>query len=227
MSKNKTYNAPSISRAVQFILPIFIFIFCTGIALLVLIRPYEKFSTLLNIAFMDDMGSTPQAGLQIVENDIDTEYSGDTFTEGEVVIPSFGEQFAVIEIESADIKVPVYWGSNAELLELGAVQTTSSAVPGSGGNAVIDAHVNTYFHDLNKAAVGDKVVLYTQYGRFTYEVSELIKFKSDDKKYVLPKEEEMLTLYTCELQVFGSSDIRIGAVCKPVEMLYYTEKGAE
>ncbi len=226
MGKKKEYKAPSMSRAAQLILPLFIFIFCAGIALLAMIRPYEEFSSLLSVAFMDDMGSD-KGQLEIVQNEIDTEYSGATFEEGKVVIPAFGEQFAVLEIESADIKVPVYWGSNAELLELGAVQTTSSAAPGSGGNAVIDAHVNTYFRDLDKAAVGDKVVLYTQYGRFTYEVSELIEFDHKEKKYVLPAEEEKLTLYTCELQVFGSSDKRIGAVCKPVEMLFYNEEGAE
>ncbi len=223
MSK-KVYDPPVMSRAVQIFLPIFILLFCAGVIILGMIRPYERFSALLGIAFMDNMGSSQQATLEIVETDIDTEYSGETYEEGEVVIPAFGEQFAVLNIESADINVPVYWGSNAELLELGAVQTTSSAAPGSGGNAVIDAHVNTFFHDLDKAAVGDEVILYTQYGRFTYEITELISFDHKDHRYVLPTEEETLTLYTCEKQIFGASDTRIGAVCKPTEMLYYNSK---
>lgn len=220
--KEKTeHSSQSMSFIAAVLMPVFILILCIGIALPFMIRPYEKFSAVANIAFMDSMKPAEGSGLQIVEGDIKTDYSGKTYTDGEVTVPVFGEQYAVLEIKSAGINVPVYWGSNEELLEIGAVQTTSSAAPGAGGNAVIDAHVNTFFHDLDKAKKGDKVVLYTNYGKFTYEVSELINFKADDKKYILPAKEEKLTLYTCEMQVFGSSENRVGVVCKPVEMVYY------
>lgn len=231
MSKEQKSNAKNsnqpMSRGVQLLLPLLILILCIAIAVPVLIRPYEKISTFTKIAFMDNMKSSASGSLEIVNNEISTEHSGETFSEGVVTIPKFGEQYAVLEIESIDLKVPVYWGSSSELLELGAVQSTSSTAAGSGGNVVIDAHVNTFFNELHKAAVGDKVTLYTQYGKFTYEVSELIEFNASDKKYVLPDKEEKLTLYTCEMQVFGSSEKRTGVVCKPVEMLYYNEKEAE
>lgn len=229
MSKNKKTenNSQYMSRAVQIVLPLLILILCIAIAIPVLIRPYEKISTFTKIAFMDNMKNSSESGLEIIENQIDTEHSGETYTEGEVIIPAFGEQYAVLEIESIELSVPVYWGSSPELLELGAVQTTSSTAAGSGGNVVIDAHVNTFFNELDRASVGDIVTLYTQYGKFTYEVSELIEFKADNKKYVLPAKEEKLTLYTCEMQVFGSSEKRIGVVCKPVEMVYYNQKEAE
>lgn len=228
-SKDKTKDSQQyMGRTVQIILPLLILVLCIGIAIPVLIRPYEKLSAFTNIAFMDNMKNPPAgSGLEIVNNEISTTHSGETFTEGEVVIPVFGEQYAMLEIESIDLSVPVYWGSNAELLEIGAVQTTSSTAAGSGGNAVIDAHVNTFFNELHKVKKGDKVTLYTNYGRFTYEVSEKIEFDADDKKYILPAKEEKLTLYTCEMQVFGSSKKRTGAVCKPVEMVYYNQKEAE
>lgn len=226
MSKDKNQRQ-HMGRAVQIILPFLILILCIAIAVPVLIRPYEKLSTFTKIAFMDNMKTSNSGSLEVVNNDIAKDHRVETFTEGEVIIPKFGEQYAILEIESIDLSVPVYWGSNDELLELGAVQSTSSTAAGSGGNAVIDAHVNTFFNELDKAAVGDTVVLYTQYGKFTYEVSELIEFKASEKKYVLPAKEEKLTLYTCEMQVFGSSEKRIGVVCKPVEMLYYNEKEAE
>ena len=227
MSKEKNNSQQYMSRGVQIILPFLILILCVAVAVPFLIRPYEKLTTFTKIAFMDNMKTSAQCSLEIVNNDISTEHIGETFSEGEVVIPAFGEQYAVLEIDAIDLTVPVYWGSNAELLELGAVQSTSSTAAGSGGNVVIDAHVNTFFNELHKAAVGDTVTLYTQYGKFTYEVSELIEFNASDKKYVLPAKEEKLTLYTCEMQVFGSSEKRIGVVCKPVEMLYYNEKEAE
>lgn len=221
------HNEQYMSRLVCLVLPLFMLILCIGIAIPVLIKPYEKLSTFTKIAFMDDMKNISGSGLEVVNNNIDKDYSGETYSKGKVTIPAFGEQYAVLEIESIGLSVPVYWGSNAELLELGAVQTTSSAAAGAGGNVVIDAHVNTFFNELHNAAVGDKVVLYTQYGRFTYEVSELIEFKETEKKYVLPADEEKLTLYTCEMQVFGSSEKRVGVVCKPTEMVYYNPEEAE
>lgn len=215
------------SKTSLILMPLLVLILCIAIAIPVLIRPYEKISTFTKIAFMDDMKTSSSSSLEIVNAEISKEYDGETYSDGAVVIPKFGEQYAALEIESIGLYVPVYWGSNAELLELGAVQSTSSTAAGSGGNVVIDAHVNTFFNELDKAVVGDKVTLYTQYGRFTYEVSELIEFRASDKKYVLPAKEEKLTLYTCEMQVFGSSEKRIGVVCKPVEMIYYNQKEAE
>lgn len=224
-NKSSEKQCVRLSRPMQLLFPVLILMLCAGITLLALIRPYEKLHTYLNIAFMDPMKNPSDSennGLRIVENEIDTDYQGETSDEGEAVIPAFGEQYAVLECEAIDLSVPVYWGSSSELLEKGAVQTTSSAVAGSGGNAVIDAHVNTFFRDLDQLTKGDTVTLYTQYGRFTYEVTQRIEFKETDKKYVLPTEEEQLTLYTCEMQVFGSSEKRIGAVCKPTEMVYYS-----
>lgn len=227
--KNTKKQHVPMSRSMQILLPILIIMLCAGIAILALMRPYEKLHTYLNIAFMDNMKVIDEetGGLRIVENEIVMDYEGETASEGKAVIPAFGEQYAMLEMESIDVSVPVYWGSNTELLELGAVQTTASAVAGAGGNAVIDAHVNTFFRDLDKLEVGDSVTLYTQYGRFTYAVEKLIEFKETDKKYVLPTEEERLTLYTCEMQVFGSSETRIGAVCKPTEMVYYSTEVTE
>lgn len=225
VKKNLTLPTPA-----KLILPVLVLMLCAGIAVFALIRPYEKISTYLNIAFMDDLGITPMdglSGLEIVENEIDVDYSGKTTQTGKAVIPNFGEQYAVLECDAIDLKVPVYWGSNEALLEKGAVQTTSSAVAGSGGNAVIDAHVNTFFRDLNQMKVGDTVVLYTDYGKFTYEVKETVTFKNTDKKYVLPTEQEKLTLYTCEMQLLGASDQRIGVVCDCVEAAYYEKEQKE
>ena len=98
---------------------------------------------------------------------------------------------------------------------------SSSAVVGEVGNAVIDAHVNTFFEDLNKLKEGDTVVINTNYGEFTYEVKKQVEFVKTDKTYVAPAKEEKLTLYTCVKQVLGSSDKRIAVICEPVEKAFY------
>lgn len=135
--------------------------------------------------------------------------------------PVFGEQYAELVAPDAGIDVGVFYGSNAELLERGACQSTQSAIIGTKGNVVIDAHVNTYFADLTKLVIGVPVVLYTNYGTFTYRVSETISFDKSNKKYLSVTDEDYLTLYTCQPEILGNSDLRVGVRCELVSREFY------
>jgi sortase A len=215
----------------QLLMPLFVTVLCGGILFLLSIKPYEKAETYLKVAFMDNNSVVPQsegiAGLNVVQTDIDTEYSGKTYEKGDVVYPEYGTQYAVIECEAADIFAPVYWGNGAELLDRGGCNTPSSVVAGGEGNTVISAHVNTFFAALNKVKVGDEVKLYTDYGRFTYTVSELIEFGSADKKYLKKGDRDILTLYTCEDDLLAASDKRIGCICELKKREFYNEPKEE
>ena len=196
------------------------------------LAPVHSLQKYLNIAFMDNLKTTgTTAGLHIIENEIDTEQKPDseTYSEGAIKYPVFGEQYAVLEADAIDLTVGVYYGVNAELLDRGACQSTQSAIIGENpGNTVIDAHVTTFFSDLGKVKVGDTVKLYTQYGRFVYKVTEQIEFSKEDKRYLtVPKEGEYLTLYTCKPQVLGSPDQRVGVRCEPVEKQFYAQSKQE
>ena len=208
-------------------------ILCTAAAGAAVIVPYEKFKTYLDLAFMDDMKIAPSSGLSglvIKDNaDIATDFppEGQEMSDtGEIIRPAFGEQYAVLDCKSASIHVPVYWGSSAELLDRGACQSSSSSVIGETGNAVIDAHVNTFFANLNQIKENDEIVLYTSYGIFTYKVRECVTFENTDKRYVLPTDTDQLTLYTCQAQVLGTSTTRIGVLCDLVSKQFYTGEGA-
>ena len=208
--------------------PLLLLVLCGAITIAAAIQPYEKLQTYLHIAFMDNFkNAEPQAGLLIKDNNISTEHQGETYAEGEIELPAFGEQYATLSCASIDLSVPVYWGSTSALLERGACQATNSLVLGNPGNVVIDAHVNTFFAHLDQIAVGDTIVLYTQYGRFTYEASETVTFKKTDKQYVIPTEDDRLTLYTCINNVFGSSDDRYAVICKLTERAFYQETEAQ
>ena len=205
---------------------IFLLILCIAVCIGALIVPYEKAQTYLNIVFMDqDMKITPSSGLLglvIKENIIETASENQQFYEnGKIIRPVFGEQYAILNCEDIALSVPVYWGSSPELLERGACQASSSVVLGETGNVVIDAHVNTFFADLDKLQPGNLITLNTNYGIFTYEVSEQIQFLNTNKKYVLPTEDDRLTLYTCEAQVLGTSDNRIGVICTLISKQFY------
>lgn len=212
------------------ITPVMISIICAGIIIASAIKPANKIKTYTNVAFMDSLKSNPldeNNGLVIKENEIIMDYNGKTSEDGEPDRPDFGEMYAIICTESLGINVPIYWGTTTELLERGACQSSSSVVFGTIGNSVVSAHVDTYFAELNKIKIGDKVEIYTNYGKFTYTVTELIEFSSKEKKYIAPNENSILTIYTCKRDLLGASDIRIGAVCELTETQFYTEKEGE
>lgn len=214
-----------IPAAVQVLMPVFITVLCSASIALALIGPSEKIKTWYSVAFMDENKTVPQsggiAGLNIVETNIKTDYSGETTEEGKPVLTEYGTQYAVLECKALNMFVPVYWGSGSELLEKGAVNSPSSALIGAEGNTVISAHVNTFFNNLSDIKKDDEVILYTDYGRFTYKVRDLISFKSSDKKYIKMTEEDILTLYTCEMNLLSESDIRVGAVCTLEKKEFY------
>lgn len=211
---------------------VFLLVLCAAVSVCALIVPYEKVQTFIGIAFMDQTRNVPGTGLNglvITENsDIITDPQQEALSEeGEVIRPVFGEQYAVLRCEAAQIEVPVYWGSTPELLERGACQSSSSNVIGETGNVVIDAHVNTFFANLGEMQPGDTAVLYTKYGVFTYTVRELVTFENTDKRYVLPTAEDQLTLYTCQAQVLGTSTTRIGVLCDLTDKQFYAASGEE
>ena len=224
MSNKQTKDSRLVCIATPFIL---LFI-CVGIFIAAMIKPADKLKVYLNLAFMDNLKSNPESagsGLVIRENDIIDDYSGDTYEEGEFIRPKFGEMYAILTSSAFDLQIPVYWGSNSELFEHGACQSTGSIIIGDKGNSVISAHEDTYFADLYKLQKGDNITLKTNYGEFSYSVTETISFNKSDSKYVSPSETSKLTLYTCKKNVLGSSDERIGVICEPVSNKFYKKAG--
>ncbi len=212
---------------------VFLLLLSVAVSVALLIVPYEKAQTFLGIAFMDQSRNTPTTGLnglviktnENIITDVPDEDSSDFAEEGQISRPVFGEQYAVLRCEQAQMEVPVYWGSSSELLERGACQSSSSVVIGETGNVVIDAHVNTFFANLTQIQPGDEVVLFTEYGVFTYTARELVTFENTDKRYVIPTETDQLTLYTCEAQVLGTSTTRVGVLCDLAKKQFYQTSG--
>ncbi len=225
MSKDQKQSSGKTPGVVFVLTPVFIFLICAALTAIIGIVPYNKLTTYLNIAFSDNKKSTV-SGTQdlIIDENLKTfEKPADAKTseEGTVVYPEFGEQYATVSCDSIDLYVPVYWGSSEELLKHGACQLSASPVLGEKGNVVIDAHVNTFFADLDKLKEGDTVVLNTSYGEFSYKVVKQVTFENTDKKYVAPTSDDKLTLYTCVRQILGSSTKRLAVICEPVEKVFY------
>lgn len=215
------------SKVLHIITPFLVLMLCVGIMIPLMIKPYDKLKVYLNIAFMDNLKNDPNkdgSGLIIRDNTEIEEYDGETYEHGSVIRPSFGEQFGVLKCDKLEFDIPVYWGSRTELFERGACQSSGSKLIGTEGNAVVSAHVDTYFADLYKLDKGDSVTILTNYGKFVYTVREQIEFESKNDKYLDSTDDTILTLYTCKKDVFGVSDMRIGVICDLTESMFYNEE---
>jgi LPXTG-site transpeptidase (sortase) family protein len=84
-----------------------------------------------------------------------------------------------------------------------------SAEPGFGGNTIMTGHNNLWgavFKYLDELEVGDEIAVWSQYGVFTYHVSEVAILPEADQpyeirlanaRYLQPTAEDRLTLVTC------------------------------
>lgn len=214
------------SFIVHFATPFILMGLCVGILMLAMIKPSDKLKVYLNLAFMDNLKTDPESagsGLVVRDNEIIEEYNGETSESGEFVRPKFGELYAVMKCSAFDISIPVYWGSNSELYEHGACQSSGSVIIGDNGNTVISAHEDTFFSELYKLRENDTVTLKTNYGEFVYTVKEVITFNKKDGKYVSPTKDSRLTLYTCKKDILGSADERAGVICELTEKRFYNK----
>jgi len=129
-------------------------------------------------------------------------------------LPSFNNELTVqnrLVIDKINVETPISWDTEESdiltKLKDGVAQYKDTSKPGEGGNVFIVGHSSNYswiksdynsiFALLDKLIRGDKVVIYKNNKKYTYEVV--------DQKVVSPKNveaieqtpEEYLTLMTC------------------------------
>lgn len=86
--------------------------------------------------------------------------------------------------------------------------------PGDGGNIVLYAHNKTnLFGPIRWLNIGDKIILLGDNQEFSYQIIETRVVSPTDISYILPKDAETLTLFTCT-GLFDSQ--RFVVVAKPV-----------
>ncbi len=86
-----------------------------------------------------------------------------------------GQPIAVIEIPKIGLNHIVVSGTDKGSLQKGPGHYPTTPLPGQLGNAAIAGHRTTYgapFGQLHELVVGDKIILVTLRGKFTYEVTE-------------------------------------------------------
>jgi sortase A len=139
-------------------------------------------------------------------------------TNGSVPVPS-GKRL-VIPVMLLDEQV--YEGTSPLTVHKGVWRRPNTSTPDKGGNTVMTGHRFTYkgrsvFYELDKLKVGQRLAVFWDNHRYTYEVTE--------KKVVPPEQTEVegqtkdsqLTLYTCT--PLWSARNRLVIISKLVEKL--------
>ncbi len=135
----------------------------------------------------------------------------DKLTKELVHYPNYGDQYGTISLPTVGIKVNLYHGDSMSILKRGAGHYAGSYFPSEGGTILIAAHNRReYFKYLPKLNVGDPIVIDTDYGTFTYTVTNgRVETISELEKLDIQHEEEILVLYTCyPVDALGFTDKR-------------------
>ena len=117
--------------------------------------------------------------------------------------PVTGDEYGEISCEKVDLRVPLYWGDNDEVLTKGAGTYMGSSLPGKGGVILAGGHDATTFASLQNVTKGDMVTVKTASGQYIYQVTKTEVM--DASEYKTPdSDKEQLVLYTC--YPFGEED---------------------
>jgi sortase A len=133
---------------------------------------------------------------------------------------NYEEQKTILEIPSADIRIPVVEGETEDAMYRGAWHFPKSPPLNSGGNTVIFAHrfykvppEKDTFYSLDKVRVGDAVTITNKEGDvYKYQVIESKIVAKNDRSILENSNSEILTLVTCT--PLWTSDKRLVVIAK-------------
>ena len=112
-----------------------------------------------------------------------------------------GDTIGVIVFPTLDNeKVAIKEGTTNYILSIAAGHMTETEeVWDESGNSAIAAHNNTFFKNLSKLQVGDKILVYTRQGVFEYTVYNMETIKPTDFSILDDvANKKILTLITCD-----------------------------
>ena len=110
---------------------------------------------------------------------------------------------AIMEIPSIKLKQPVVDGITEDVIKYFLGRFPNSAMPGEVGNFAVAGHRVSDFTDafinLYKVKVGDKVIVTTKDGVYTYEVDSSFIVDPDQVEVLDESDYEKITLITCTI----------------------------
>jgi len=111
--------------------------------------------------------------------------------------PQVGNKLGVLSIPSLGQKFPMVEGTSASELKRGVGHFRGSAMPGGNDNCVLSGHRDTVFTKLGRLKKGNRLVVTTAAGTFTYKIRQIRIVGTNDKTVVVHTDHAVLTVTTC------------------------------
>jgi sortase A len=111
--------------------------------------------------------------------------------------PKVGNKLGVLSIPSLGQKFPIVEGTSATELQRGVGHFRGSVMPGGKDNCVLSGHRDTVFTKLGRLKKGDRLVVTTAAGKFTYQITQTRIVRADNKTVVVHSDHATLTVTTC------------------------------
>jgi sortase A len=111
--------------------------------------------------------------------------------------PKVGNKLGSLYIPKIAQRFPIVEGTSSTELKRGVGHFRGSALPGGNDNCVLSGHRDTVFTKLGRVKKGDRIVVTTAAGTFTYRVRLTRIVKASDKTVVVHTAGAVLTVTTC------------------------------
>lgn len=111
--------------------------------------------------------------------------------------PVLGEKIGVLTIPKLNRSLPIFEGTNAEVLKQGVGHFQHSALPGEKNNSVLSGHRDTVFRGLGNVGINDELIVTTDEGEYLYKIRKVRIVDQHDRTVLVPKPKSTLTVTTC------------------------------
>ena len=111
--------------------------------------------------------------------------------------PKVGSKLGVLWIPSLGQKFPMIEGTAASELKRGVGHFRGSVMPGGKDNCVLSGHRDTVFAKLGRLKKGNRLVVTTAAGTFTYKIRQIRIVRANNKTVVVHTDHAVLTVTTC------------------------------
>jgi sortase A len=108
-----------------------------------------------------------------------------------------GDAFAKLIIPRLNTELYVVEGDGASQLRRGPGHVAGTVMPGQDGNCIIAGHRDTHFRVLKDIRTGDRIVLQTKAGQYTYMVKATQVVSPSNTASLKPTRDAELHLITC------------------------------
>ena len=187
-----------IKRVCEYIyIPVLLAVLGFGVVYLAL-RPVLNMASNIAGVILSESAPDFQTRLASIYDENSEPVTEGTVKLSDITFPDYETCYARLQCERLDMDVAVFWGDSAQVFREGAGQYIGSFIPGYGGVILLGAHDSMYFEPLENVREGDEFVIRTNYGIFTYRVTETkIASDDDDEVYGELSGDEQLVMYTC------------------------------